>query len=124
MLVFDKLLLYCASLAGPVSIGASSPAAESTFGRSPGAVSLRSASFRSSVFVFPYFLSLNKLGVLFSPLLKPSFHTLFGFSAMGYWSLYLLRGIARLFGSFTTFTIVSSTATIKKQLLLKDKRGD
>ena len=33
-------------------------------------------------------------------------------------------GLARLFGSFATFTIVLSTATNKKQLLLKDKHGD
>lgn len=45
VLVFGKLLLYPTSLAGPVSIGASSPAAESTFGRRAGVVRLRSASF-------------------------------------------------------------------------------
>ena len=35
MLVFDKLLLYLTSLAGPVSIGASSPVIESTLGGVP-----------------------------------------------------------------------------------------
>ena len=36
VLGFDKLLLYPTSLVGPVSIGASSPAVESTLGGVPG----------------------------------------------------------------------------------------
>ena len=35
LLVFDKLLIYPTSLAGPVSIGASSPAVEPTLGGVP-----------------------------------------------------------------------------------------
>ena len=47
----------------------------------------------------------------------------FGLSVRGCLVLQSLRVLARLFGSFTTFTIVSSTAT-RKELLVKDKLRD
>ena len=63
MLVFDKLLLYPTSLAGPVSIGASSPAVEPTLGGVPAPFAYDLLRLRLFAFVLPYSLSL-RLGVL------------------------------------------------------------
>ena len=60
MLVFDKLLIYPTRVAGPVSIGASSPAVESTLGGVP-------APFACDLLCLGLSLSWE-----FSPLLKPS----------------------------------------------------
>ena len=64
LLVFDKLLIYPTSLAGPVGIGASSPAVEPTLGGVP-------APFAYDLLC----LSLCCRGS-FIPLLEPSLNTL------------------------------------------------
>ena len=74
-----KLLLYPTSLAGPVSIGASSPAVEYTLGGVPApVVAICFVSvFRFRLALFPSL----KLGVLVLYLLKPSLlHTLWPLS--------------------------------------------
>ena len=58
MLVFDKVLLYPTSLAGPVSIGVSSPAVESILGGVP----------------VPFACDLLRFDLSFSPCLV-SFHS-------------------------------------------------
>ena len=117
-----KLLLHPTSLAGPVSIGASSPAVESTLGGVPAPFAcdlLRfGLSFRHALFHFTQAGS-------FSHLLKPSlFHTLAsrrgGVGRYGYCkdSSPSLRGV--VYDAHDCFVDRHN----EKQLLLKDKHGD
>ena len=76
MLVYDKLLLYPTSLAGPVSIGASSPAVESTLGGVPAPFACDLLRFSLSLSLEFFFYSAETLVVAH-----------FGLSARGCWLL-------------------------------------